>query len=236
MLTGVTLTGADDTVSPDGLAELQFEFTFAEFGILIGTHSGHPRFPRMPWVDSLRNRNLRLAMHLCGTPLREFLDSGELRWRERRIVDIFQRVQLNFHGRPPANPDADHLAAQLSTWSAEHPDVELIIQLDGVNDSLLDRLVTSGVRASGLYDRSHGSGRKPNHWPPPNPKWDVGYAGGLGPETIFTDLCNIKAVTAGQRFWIDMESRLRTQDGQHEYFDLRKCTSVLRDCAHEFDQ
>lgn len=49
-------------------------------------------------------------------------------------------------------------------------------------------------------------------------------AGGLGPENVFAELDAIATACQGQRFWIDMESRVRTVQ---DVFDLDACAQVL---------
>jgi hypothetical protein len=60
-----------------------------------------------------------------------------------------------------------------------------------------------------LFDASAGRGLTPRRWPAPLPGVRCGYAGGLGPETIATELPLIEQAADGEPYWIDMESRLR---------------------------
>jgi hypothetical protein len=135
---------------------------------------------------------------------------------------LFQRVQLNFHGRRIGQAEVESLlAALLGAW----PFQETIVQLDGQNDSVLDTVLRVGLAASGLYDRSHGAGVLPGEWPTANPDWEVGYAGGLSPENVVVELPKISKAAGSQPFWIDMETHLRNAANQ---FDGGKVRSVLR--------
>src|SRR5215831_12922234 len=225
MLRRVTLTGADDSVEPGEVLALGHEYPFVELGILVGSQEGKHRFPSAKWLmrfaDIAARAKRQVALHVCGKILDGILKRGEC---VCPYLGAFERMQLNFHGEP-ANAGGHSLE--------EHPDArvamdrkkvfdnivaagratgvhELIVQLDGVNNWILDGLVLHGIRASGLYDVSHGSGTKPAAWPTPNVRWKIGFAGGIGPETIAEDLAQIAKAAGRQDFWIDMESNLYT--------------------------
>lgn len=59
--------------------------------------------------------------------------------------------------------------------------------------------------------------------PPRLPGRRVGYAGGMGPDTVADYLRLVEEAGADGPFWIDMEERVRT-DG---WFDLDKVERVL---------
>lgn len=236
MLTTVTLTGADNSVRPSELVEISKEYPFVEWGILFGVISGMERFPSEKWVKQLAeeaaNNKLQLSAHLCDDFLSSMFYSGSYPVNPE-YANIFQRCQLNFHGE--LIPEQDR-AAIIKTFTVNPKwHGEVIVQLDGVNNSILAELLAENVRASGLYDCSHGAGIKPDKWPAPNPQWQIGYAGGLGPNNIVQDLQEIRKVVGEQDFWIDMESKLRTVPyaAPIDVFDLEKCRSVLRDLASE---
>jgi hypothetical protein len=51
MLTGITITGADDQVDPRELAMLSAEFPFVEWGILMSeSRAGTSRYPGQTWM------------------------------------------------------------------------------------------------------------------------------------------------------------------------------------------
>ena len=69
-----------------------------------------------------------------------------------------------------------------------------------------------------------GRGAAPPSWPKAREGAFCGYAGGLNPDIIGVTLPVIAAcVPAGQPYWIDMESGVRTDDR----FDLDKCEFVM---------
>jgi hypothetical protein len=106
------------------------------------------------------------------------------------------------------------------------------VQCDGVNEWLVEALSELHIHSNvqGLFDRSHGGGHKPASWPV-RTFFAAGYAGGLGPEDLDTDLPAIfAAANHGSHqtpFWIDMETRLFSHRGPRTTFDLEKCQRVL---------
>lgn len=145
-------------------------------------------------------------------------------------VGRFQRWQLNFHGRPITSSQCESLASVLESRLGS---AEVIVQLDAVNDWVLRELLLRGVKASGLYDTSHGAGILPRVWAKANPNWKVGYAGGIGPMNVVEAVAAITQAAAGKEFWIDMETKLRSDASvtNGDYFDTVKCRLVLEKCA-----
>lgn len=234
----VTLTGADDTTNIEQLIGLSKDFPFVEWGILIGSCGGVPRFPSKNWMLQLADAvaesafPVQLSVHVCGRYLDGMKEgSFDLHAGERINNDTadlpFMRSQLNFHGELTLEEELENVCdAMLHDWAAK----EIIIQLDGVNDRALDRLRLAGfTHVSGLYDTSHGCGVGPDSWPAPNPAWNVGYAGGLGPDNLGVQLTLIAQSAGDQPFWIDMETKLRSSIGNRDAFDLTKCEKVLTD-------
>ena len=72
-----------------------------------------------------------------------------------------------------------------------------------------------------LFDLSGGTGSFPEKVPELVEGKLVGYAGGMGPENVLLYLSKIKGQGG---FWIDMETKVRT-DG---WFDLNKVEEVCR--------
>ena len=240
----VTITGADDGTDPKDLIALSAEFPWVEWGILASkSHEGAPRYPTRRWVERLvaaapgpllnsEPRGIKLSAHVCGRWVRDLLAGDAAVGREWHALDAFQRLQLNFHGEPHQTSD---LKALLH-WSACARQV--IVQMDG-NERLLGWLRDGGVTAVPLFDASGGAGLVPDAWPRPIAGIDYhGYAGGLGPATLARELPRIaEAATlapgmmAGPsaRIWIDMETRVRSDNDRH--FDLdkvRRCLEITR--------
>ncbi|MGY4224421.1 phosphoribosylanthranilate isomerase [Bradyrhizobium sp. USDA 4503] len=72
-----------------------------------------------------------------------------------------------------------------------------------------------------LFDRSGGAGVAPTAWPM-HPGGDrlVGYAGGISPDNIGGVMSVLEQMPG--RYWIDIESGVRTDDR----FDIEKCRAV----------
>jgi hypothetical protein len=133
---------------------------------------------------------------------------------------LFQRIQLNFHGQ-------FHRYHERFFDLAMEDGRTFILQCDGVNDSGARHLIEKGEgRIVPLFDSSGGAGALPPTWPTAWPGIVCGYAGGLGPDSIDEQLPRIRAASNGERFWIDMERRVRSQDDS--VFALAKVETVLK--------
>jgi len=79
-----------------------------------------------------------------------------------------------------------------------------------------------------LVDESKGTGVLASSWPTPPNGYNIGYAGGIGPDNVKSVLTDIMSVAKGRDVWIDMESSLRTvlKDGA-DVFDLGKCYKCI---------
>lgn len=224
----VTLTGADESVRASHLAALSREFPHVEWGILIGSHEG-TRFPGIEWIQTLVKERVEcgnkmaLSLHICGQHLRDIATG------KSSLLDLigpglcaFERCQLNWHAEPQGDVAERILAAFCNLFPWEPT---IIFQMDGINGDLASGCIRR-FRCAGLHDRSHGTGVKPDVWPEALSEMQTGWAGGLGPENVASELPQIAARANGP-FWIDMETQLFSE-GQ---FDLDKCRSVLEATA-----
>lgn len=245
----VTITGADDSVTPEQLADLSREFPFVEWAILFSQrHQGTQRWPSPDWLLRLqgvaKQNPMDLSAHLCGGWVRDVL-AGRLAFADwfGAMFDDYRRVQLNFHAEPQfANtPElAGALCANglINSCGAMRRTVErqFIFQIDGVNDKLLQstRAMASQIDAVPLFDQSHGAGVLPEGaWPKAeyrNANRELlyhGYAGGLGPDTLEAQLPLIAEAAGDARIWIDMESRVRSdEDRVFNLAKVRRCLEI----------
>lgn len=76
-----------------------------------------------------------------------------------------------------------------------------------------------------LFDVSGGIGVVPESWPKPFKDVYCGYAGGLGPTTIVEQLKRIEQVVGDCEIWIDMETRIRSENDA--VFDLGKVVECI---------
>lgn len=228
----VTMTGADDSVNPERLAELSAEFPLVEWGILLSESSwGGPRFPSLKWLTGLYqvfldSPHMNLSFHVCGRWVREicagnwtplFVNTG-------KILDFGDRAQLNFHAyKHLLGPSFVPRAIE----RCQEQDWQLIFQCDGVNDHLVASAIQAGLDATPLYDRSGGCGVVPDSWPRAEPGIYSGYAGGLGPDNLDSELKSITKAANGERFWVDMESKIRTRgDDRFDLVAVRQCLEI----------
>ena len=245
MLKMVTVTGADDSVKPSNLAAVAAEYPFVEFGILFrGAEnrtkdypviSGKSRFPSFDWLMGMlkiseSQPHLELSCHLCGQDARDFLE-GVFLAAPQPINLHFRRAQINTHGVVHAF-DARRLRETVHRMTLEGQQV--IFQHDGVNSDAMLSCVGRHVHdayetldIASLYDLSHGGGVLPERWSHPLAKTAIpcGFAGGLSPENVASQIEKIQIVTGGADFWIDAETHLRSADDRQ--FDLTRVRRFL---------
>lgn len=224
ILDRVAVTGADDSIRPRQLVELSNRFPFVEWGVLLSrAQEGAARFPSTDWILELRATpgadELRLSGHLCGSWVRALLQGSNRFHRERPgVYDMFQRIQLNFHG-DPHDVDAFMCAQLLKDWGRD----EYIFQFDAINNDLFGKM-SPAVHCVPLFDLSGGRGIAPDEWPAPIGDY-CGYAGGLHPEHLAEQLEHIALAAGPSRIWIDVETHVRSADDKT--FDLDKVEEFL---------
>lgn len=231
----VTMTGADDGIDPIDLLSIGREFPFVEWGILISkTKVATPRYPSFDWIAKLKSAvvshtgDVKLAAHVCGQWTKAML-LGNMTIHEDQpgLLDLFQRIQLNFNAQ--STLFEDHFPHKLPMFR-EH-----IFQIGARGgspqmDCAFEKLPsgTCGTWAA-LFDRSGGNGISPKEWPKPLPNIFCGYAGGLGPENIAEELGRIsEVVPEGEPIWLDMESKIRTDD-KFDLTKVRACLQTVKD-------
>lgn len=232
MLTGVTFTGADDSVKVSELVGLAREWPQVEWGILFSMRNeGGWRFPSEDWVNELASSGgseMRLAAHLCGRWVREMVVKGNYNWKEKGYASMFKRVQLNFH-----TEDHGKLEGLIGVLERGEEGREIIMQCDGVHDGLVKTIEGKWHgQVVPLFDLSGGAGIVPQEWPRAWRGVKNGYAGGLGHENIGKELARIREAVGEEDFWIDMERKVRSEDDRE--FNLRKVRSVLEQLEGEW--
>lgn len=232
----VTVTGADDSIDPDQLWFPTLKFPFVEWGILLSaSQSGGPRFPSAAWIERLRNireefnaknpvHPMRLCAHLCGRWVREMcLGLCTVKADLPGVFAaplMFDRIQLNFHAQAHQVRPVEFVAGLKGGFPVQH-----IFQIDGVNGALLDAARAGGIDAVPLFDTSGGAGVLPARgWPTAQGPY-CGYAGGLSPTNLETQLGHIAKACGDTRIWIDVETRVRSKDDRT--FDLDEVDAFL---------
>lgn len=226
MIKTVTITGADDSIDEIRLVDLQNEFPFVEWGILVSRKQyGNFRFPSIDWIDDLvdQHEHLRLSMHLCGAFVREFLQ-GNFRFQNevKRLFDAVSRIQINTHGEPHQT-----VPKSIIDFMCSHPTKEFIFQYDNANTNFIHEVLAETTNGSVLFDLSHGTGLLPNQWPKPIAGIKCGYAGGLSPDNLAEQIRSIENLVADTPIWIDMETHVRSNmDSQFDLNKVRKCLEI----------
>ena len=220
-----TMTGPNDATSVNELLEISDEFPFVEWGVLVSeSQTGATRFPTTDWIHKFCEHEARRSLHLCGRWLRDLCNGG---WTvpDNYNVHRFQRMQLNFHGYL-------HIIkpAFFSVLKDELRPRQFILQLDGVNDSVLKECLRHGIDACPIFDQSHGAGVLPKTWPSPITDVLCTYAGGLGPDNIEAQLQAIEWVVGDAEICVDMETKIRSNNDAT--FDLDKVRFCLKEIAH----
>lgn len=239
-LTHITFTGADDSVDPQALAALSARYPLIEWGILISRQrEGTPRYPSAEWRKEFYRvaPEIRRAAHLCGREtLSELARSSP---GLRNELSEYQRVQLNFNAETFPPPILRDLVSEWRNGqlrSRHGSFIEYVTQHNESNAEVYkyfaDHWIVPHMNHAVLFDASAGEGVSPTSWPAPLPGVPCGYAGGLKPETLPTQLDAIMAAVRGGTstpdfIWIDMETGARTCN----QFDLQKVTAALDSLA-----
>ena len=221
-LTKVTFTGVDERTDLKRLARLQRAFPFAEFGFLISKdwRQNGNRFPNPNIMWNLANQwsqqPFSLSLHICGELAMEAAkgdwsyDTFSEAMNAPELITIFERVQLNVSSKQPL-PYMGEVIVQMHT-------PELCEQfLNGERPSFM----------SYLLDASGGAGIDTPIRIVTAKNTHIGYAGGIGPENVESKLRTLLEYDSKEKFWIDMETRVRTKD---EWLDLDKVEQVLEIC------
>ncbi len=200
----ITVTGIDESTDIDRL--LNVVQPHAEIGILFSmTASGRNRYPSADWISKTSKRLRTAALHVCGSNARHFL-----RTKKPEFVTRFARIQVN----------GVVSEAELSHICQIYPDQWVITQHTLANKALARAQVGNHQL---LVDGSGGRGVVPPSWQAPATNKAVGFAGGLGPDTILTELPKIQAVVQ-PGWWIDMENALRDKD---DWFSIDRALAVI---------
>ena len=203
----ITFTGLDDRTDLDEVDYLTTHYPI-EIGILYSLKNRDARYPSKQTVAEACQYRFIKSLHLCGQAARDFV---ELRLPQDIDLENFTRVQVNGSMVPKNVCDVFYDLYRTFIIEQQHGNHEF--------DNRLNQ----------LYDPSGGSGTIPSECPKlPNDGRLYGYAGGMGPDTVIDYLQMIDA-ELGARYWIDMESNVRTNG----WFDLGKVRKV---CELVYDE
>jgi hypothetical protein len=226
----VTFTGVDANTNLTAIAyNIMRPRVEVEWGFLYSPSKAGKENRYMTWSDILLaakeikriSHNVPLALHLCGSSVMSYLNGLLV------VGDLFDRIQLNFNHKK-GNVDTGVLSMVLNgNINGKHA---IILQYNKSNHDLV-HLFGQERDVHFLMDQSGGRGID-------RPVTDlslfngsvgfalfngsVGFAGGLGPDNIKEKMKEYRQIAQGP-FWIDMETKVRTDD----WLDLDKCRRVL---------
>lgn len=210
----ITFTGVDRYTDLKNLPNS----SIIEYGILFSTTNQKNRYPNLYEIKSFSEslKNYNLALHVCGKDARTMLKNKEL----TDFIFNFKRIQVN------GVVSYDELKEICEKYLAH----EIIIQYNAKNNQVIkdyeeDLKNKNNIKnVSFLIDSSGGNGITPDIWFNPNNLMYIGYAGGLGEDNIVEQLNLIKKISS-EKFWIDMESKIRDENDK---FDIVKIKNILK--------
>lgn len=194
----ITFTGIDDRTDLTRAAKLADKYPI-EWGVLFSPKNQDSRYPCEQAVAEITSRLSRKSAHLCGGYSRDIQKGLKI----PVPLAYFGRVQVN------GSPVTTAYLSSLEAFS-----VEVILQARDTFPTVPDEEFYY------LFDCSGGRGITPEEIPM-LPGYLVGYAGGIGPDTVSEYLSRIDGEGP---FWIDMEGQVRTNG----WFDLDKVEKVCQ--------
>lgn len=207
-ITTLTVTGADERTDLSELSRLLETHPFLEVGVLLSLSNMDKRYPRTAWIKECATAlSGRIALHVCGSQARNAFLAGAF----EDVTPHCTRVQIN---GTISESDVRH-ATRLAPI--------IITQNTSPNWPLMDPIIPGHQI---LIDGSGGRGISPVRWPCIRLGKPVGFAGGMGPDNLASEMMRI-ALAAEHGAWVDMESKLRDSD---DLFDLHRVAA----CAHIF--
>lgn len=158
------------------------------------------------WCDEICNGTVPVALQ----PL-----FNADRWYAQhmtRLEPVVKRIQLNMPQKTADNFNAH----KLKTLIEYYEDKDFIIQYNARTQNAVQQLHKIGANFSLLFDASGGRGESPESWQKPvyGPEHLQGYAGGLKPETVGTELDKIAKVARNRDIWVDIEGGVQKPTGE----------------------
>jgi len=203
------------------------------------------------------NPQVGASCHLCGRWVRDLVFCGSTGFLDgigKDLFGLFQRVQLNFHAEPHGW-NAGMFGATMKSFPGKQWVFQMDGENDYILDEALDKEVnavplfdTSGGAGALPQSWPKPLFRSASPVFSPGGPWrfsprviwarDIpasvpvlplycGYAGGLGPDSLASQLPLIAEAAGDARIWIDMERRVRSEDDSQFMLDkVRKCLEI----------
>lgn len=222
----VTITGADNKVTPQSLVSITNKYPFVEWGILFSlSKEGFQRYPTKAWIEELVKEDLELSAHFCGWWAKQVLEEGNFKLISN-LNPKFKRVQLNYNFQNSRGWNLE----KLNDYAMDNPERKIILQYNKSNAETLLDFINSGIflNFDFLYDSSGGRGTEIKEIGDPIRNHYTGYSGGISPTTI-DDVClQILRHNSPAEVWVDLESGART----YNEFDFDKVDEILKKSSY----
>lgn len=230
----ITFTGIDDYTEVSRLGSLTAKYPYAEFGLLVSKdwmENGY-RFPDPEIIWDLANlwsnHSVSLSCHLCGSLAKEAAQgdfSNVFSLVPSELFGIFTRFQLNVS--PIGIFDVLHRMPK--------KEFEVIVQMP--SPEVCHKFLKGGspTGMSYLLDGSGGRGiDTPVRILEVPEEIHIGYAGGIGSDNVEYKLRSLLSHPSNNVFWIDMESRVRTEDNKFDLDEVEKVLEISDKVLKEF--
>ena len=233
------LCGIDNATKIQDLIDLSKVCPKIEWGILFNSRlAGNKRYPTVEWVEdaclTFQQHNMNVAGHFCDSKAIELLQ-GEVCCLNY-VVEVLgvQRIQINPTRANGVNlEDYPEAALRLSAVFGIFYDTEFLLQRNDETEELCRMLEKADIEnLSFLLDASCGLGIYSDDFITSVPLCDnpCGFAGGFGPDNLAEVLGKIKSAELPESTWVDMESKIRTED----LLDIDKCKACANIFLREF--
>ena len=228
---GVTFAGLDETADLEKLKEIRSLYFTVEWGVRLAVeHQGREAgFPGIDWIRKLAPE-LNLSAQLCGKSARDFLrgDDAELATQYGVCWPQFRRIQID---SPSRSDDVD--LPKLIRLIGKNPEKQIVFRVRDQNLDVANALVGHGIPCATLFDQAEVQDPAQKKWPKGVNRFaGCGYTGGLGPDNIYKQLSPIlSAAQTAERWWVEIDSSLRTAEQERDVFSLARCKRTIR----EFD-
>ncbi len=236
----VTCSGANEHTNIEKLVDLFYNYNDkACIGIQVSGRKASFASARFWWIKALcyhlreQEVNLNISLHLNQDWVERFC-SGDVPLEVEHFLSLtladgtpfISSVQLNFMIGREKEPKVDTLFRMMKKYR----DQTFIISYNEKNADFVKRLHETGAKFELLYDSSFGEGIAPeNRLPPVFNDIPQGYAGGLSPENVASEIDKIdQVIPLNGSFSIDAEGRLKGDDG---HLSLEKCKAFLEEAS-----
>ena len=243
----ITCSGANENTSIEDLVNTFSNIYVPEvvLGVQVSGKKASFGTARYWWLRALygflevNDENLNVSLHVNQDWVERFIKGDVpqeldyfLRLQRDYNVPFIKTVQLNFKLGRESKPDVEKLLKTVDRYKRQR----FILSCSRDNIEFIEHLLAKSYYDFWLlYDDSFGEGVKCENWKAP--LFDnvlQGYAGGLSPENILTELNKIeKVVGENKLIFVDAEGKLKGDDGK---FSIKKAEKFVSQCVAFFDE